>query len=87
MKDLKINKGNDMAKKIDKKILMQIRKTKSLAELEAFMQRFYEQAFKDGANADVDPNINYVAIKKGVKYECGCCGAELILDEREVEDE
>ena len=68
--------------KVDKKMLVRIRGM-SLKELEAFLNNFYKQAFTDGANADVDPNINYVAIKKGVKYECGCCGAELILDGEE----
>ena len=69
--------------KIDKKMLVKIRGM-SLKELEAFLNNFYKQAFTDGANADVDPNIKYVAIKKGVTYECGWCGAELTLEE-EVE--
>ena len=71
---------------IDRRTLANIRKM-SLNQLGTFLEEFYEQAFKDGANADVDPNINYVAIKKGVKYECGCCGAELILEESEIADE
>lgn len=64
---------------------MLIKGCKTDAKLIAFLEKFYEQAFQDGANADVDPNISYVAIKKGVKYECGCCGAELFLDEMEGE--
>ena len=71
---------------IDRRTLANIRKM-SLNQLGTFLEEFYEQAFKDGANADVDPNINYVAIKKGVKYECGCCVAELILEESEIADE
>lgn len=71
---------------IDKKIVTQLAKTKDPKVIEAFLERFYEMAFRDGANADVDPNITYLAIKRGVKYECGCCGAELILDDSEETD-
>ena len=63
-----------MKPKIDRRTLMLIKGCKTDAKLIAFLEKFYEQAFKDGANADVDPNISYVAIKKGVRYECGCCG-------------
>ena len=69
--------------KIDKEMLKQI-KAMPLHELQKFLIKFYNQAYFNGINADVDPNIKYVAIKKGVTYECGWCGAELTLEE-EVE--
>ena len=72
--------------KIDKKTIVMIREM-SIPQLQKFLENFYKQAFQDGANADVDPNIKYLAIKKGVKYECGCCGAELFLGEEDGENE
>lgn len=68
--------------KIDKEMLKQI-KAMPLHELQKFLIKFYNQAYFNGINADVDPNIKYVAIKKGVTYECGCCRAELMLGEEE----
>lgn len=75
-----------MKPKFDKRTFMMIKGIKSPERLFDFLQEIYKQGFEDGANADVDPPIHYMALKRGVKYECGCCGAELILDERE-EDE
>lgn len=40
----------------------------------------YRQGFEDGANADVDPNIKYIAVKDGTEYICGNCGAKLELE-------
>lgn len=50
------------------------------AEMRAFCERLYRQGFEDGANADVDPNIKYIAIKEGTEYICGNCKARLELD-------
>ena len=41
----------------------------------------YRRGFEDGANADVDPSIHYMALKKSVTYICENCGAELHLEE------
>ena len=73
-------------KKIDKRTLLMV-KAMPLGNLKDFLEKFYEEAFRDGANADVDPNIKYMVIKKGVKYECGCCGAELHFDQEEGESD
>ena len=67
--------------KIDKRVLMTLKGCKTNEKLEKFLQEFYKQAFEDGANADVDPDVNYIAIKKGTAYECGCCGAVLHLED------
>ena len=50
------------------------------AEMRAFCERLYRQGFEDGANADVDPNIKYIAVKDGTEYICGNCGAKLELE-------
>ncbi len=55
-------------------------KKASYAEMRAFCERLYRQGFEDGANADVDPNIKYIAIKEGTEYICGNCKARLELD-------
>ena len=73
-----------MAKpKFDKRTFLLIKGIKDPAKLFDFLHEVYKQGFEDGANADVDPSIHYMALKRGVKYECGCCGAELILDDEE----
>ena len=77
-----------MAKpKFDKRTFLLIKGMKDPAKLFAFLHEVYRQGFIDGANSDVDPSIHYMALKRGVKYECGNCGAELFLDDSEVEDE
>lgn len=74
-----------MAKpKFDKRTYMKIKGIKDPAEMFRFLDELYKIGFEDGANADVNPSIRYMALKKGVKYECGCCGAELFLED-EVE--
>ena len=70
-----------MKPKIDKRVLMTLKGCKTDEKLIAFLQAYYKQAFEDGANADVDPNVDYIAIKKGTAYECGCCGAVLHLED------
>ena len=65
---------------------MLIKGCKTDAKLIAFLQEFYKKAFEDGANANVDPNIDYIPIEKGVRYECGCCGAELHLEDMKEGD-
>lgn len=74
-----------MKPKFDKRTYMIIKGMKSPEKMFAFLQEIYKQGFVDGANADVDPSVHYMALKKGVRYECGCCGAELQLDESEEE--
>lgn len=49
--------------------------------MRAFCERLYRQGFEDGANADVDPTIKYIAVKDGTEYICGNCGAKLELEE------
>ena len=69
---------------------MMVKSIKTPEKLFEFLSEVYKRGFEDGANADVDPNIHYMAIKRGVRYECGNCGAQLFLDEQEeeaVEDE
>lgn len=76
-----------MAKpKFDKRTFMKIKGIKTPEEMFRFLDELYKIGFEDGANADVDPSIRYMALKRGVKYECGCCGAELILDDSEETD-
>ena len=76
-----------MAKpKFDKRTFMMIKGMKDPAKMFAFLHEVYRQGFIDGANSDVDPSIHYMALKRGVRYECGCCGAELILDDSEETD-
>ena len=65
---------------------MKIKGIKTPEEMFRFLDELYKIGFEDGANADVDPSIRYMALKRGVKYECGCCGAELILDDSEETD-
>ena len=75
-----------MKPKFDKRTFMKIKGCKKPEELYAFCQELYRRDFEDGANADVDPSIHYMALKRGVKYECGCCGAQLFLDDQEEEE-
>ena len=72
-----------MKPKFDKRTFLKIKGMKDLAKLFDFLQEIYRLGFEDGANADVDPSIHYMALKKGVTYICECCGAELILDSEE----
>lgn len=67
--------------KIDKKALMRLKACKNPAQLLAFLKSIYMSGYMDGIQADVDPNINYIAIEKGVVYECGNCNATLFLEE------
>lgn len=72
--------------KFDKRTFMKLRGMKSKEEAFAFCMEIYRRGFVDGANADVDPSVHYMALKKGVTYVCGNCGAELKLEE-DQEDE
>lgn len=75
-----------MAKpKFDKRTYMMIKGMRDPEKMFAFLHEIYKQGFEDGANADVDPSIHYMALKRGVTYICENCGAELILNDREVE--
>ena len=49
----------------------------------SFVSQVYRQGFIDGANADVDPNIHYIAINSGTEYICGHCGAVLQFENDE----
>ena len=71
--------------KFDKRTFKMITGCKDPAKLFGFLTEVYRRGFEDGANADVDPSIHYMALKKGVVYECGNCGAVLQLEE-EPED-
>ena len=73
----------NMKPKFDKRTFMRIKGCKSQEEMFSFLQEVYRRGFEDGANADVDPSIHYMALKKGVTYECGNCGAVLHLEEGE----
>ena len=76
-----------MKPKFDKATFMKIKGCKSPERLFDFLQEVYRRGFEDGANADVDPSIHYMALKRGVRYECGCCGATLFLDEQEGDED
>lgn len=58
-------------------------KQASYAKMLGFITSIYKQGFEDGANADVDPNIKYIAVKDGTEYICGNCGVKLELEEIE----
>ena len=66
---------------------MMVKSIKSPERLFEFLSEIYKRGFEDGANADVDPSIHYMALKKNVRYECGNCGATLHLDELEDANE
>ena len=70
-----------MKPKFDKRTFLKIKSIKDPAKLFDFLQEIYRLGFEDGANADVDPSIKYVAIKEGTEYICECCGARLELEE------
>lgn len=70
-----------MKPKFDKRTFLKIKGMKDPAKMFDFLQEIYRLGFEDGANADVDPSVHYMALKRGVTYVCECCGAELILDE------
>ena len=81
------NKVNELMKKkgvnkmlLDRNTFLKLKKA-GYAEMRAFCERLYRQGFEDGANADVDPNIKYIAVKDGTEYICGNCGAKLELEE------
>ena len=65
---------------LDRNTFLKLKKA-GYAEMRAFCERLYRQGFEDGANADVDPNIKYIAVKDGTEYICGNCGAKLELEE------
>ena len=66
---------------------MKIKGCKSPEQLFDFLQEVYKRGFEDGANADVDPSIHYMALKRGVTYVCENCGAKLFLDDEEEEED
>lgn len=68
-----------MKPKFDKRTYMLI-KGSSPDRMRAFLEEVYRLGFEDGANSDVDPDVDYIAIKKGVVYECEVCGATLLLE-------
>jgi len=70
-----------MKPKFDKRTFMKVKGIKSQEEMFRFLSEIYRLGFEDGANADVDPSIHYMALKRGVTYECGNCGAVLHLEE------
>lgn len=67
--------------KFDKRTFMKLKGMRSPQEAFAFCMEIYRRGYVDGINADVDPSIHYMALKTGVTYVCGNCGAELILEE------
>ena len=71
--------------KFDKRTFMRIKGMKSQEEMFRFLSEVYRLGFEDGANSETDPSIHYMALKKGVRYDCGNCGAELFLEELETE--
>ena len=54
---------------LDRNTFLKLKKA-GYAEMRAFCERLYRQGFEDGANADVDPNIKYIAVKDGTEYIC-----------------
>lgn len=76
-----------MKPKFDKATYMKIKGCKSPERLFDFLQEVYKRRFEDGANADVDPSIHYMALKRGVTYVCENCGAQLFLDGEEEAQE
>ena len=70
-----------MVPKFDQRTFMKLKGMKSKEEAFRFCMEIYRRGFEDGANADVDPSIHYMALKKGVTYICENCGAELHLEE------
>ena len=64
---------------LDRTTFLKLKKA-GYAEMRAFCERLYRRGFEDGANADVDPNIKYIAVKDGTEYICGNCGAKLELE-------
>ena len=75
-----------MKPKFDKRTYLRIKGCKTPEKMFEFLQEVYKRGFEDGANADVDPSIHYMALKRGVVYECGNCGARLFLDGEEEEE-
>lgn len=65
---------------LTKQVYRQLKQA-SYAEMLGFITQVYKQGFIDGANSDVDPDIHYIAIKKGTEYICGYCGAVLEFEE------
>ena len=47
---------------LDRNTFLKLKKA-GYAEMRAFCERLYRQGFEDGANADVDPTIKYIAVK------------------------
>lgn len=76
-----------MKPKFDKCTYMKIKGCKSPERMFEFLQEIYKRGFEDGANADVDPSIHYMALKRGVMYVCENCGAQLFLDGEEEAQE
>lgn len=74
-----------MKPRFDKRTFLKIKGIKSPERMFEFLQEIYRLGFEDGANADVDPSVHYMALKRGVVYECGNCGAVLHLDDGEEE--
>ena len=69
-----------MKPKFDKRTYMKI-KGSTPEKMFAVLEEIYRLGFEDGANADVDPDVDYIAIRKGVVYECEVCGATLLLED------
>lgn len=65
---------------LDRKTFLKLKKA-GYAEMRAFCEMLYRQGFEDGANADVDDSVKYIAIKEGTEYICENCGAILKIGE------
>ena len=76
-----------MKPKFDKRTFLRIKGCKTPEKMFDFLQEVYKRGFEDGANADVDPSIHYMALKRGVTYVCENCGAQLFLDDEEEAQE
>lgn len=73
-----------MEPKFDKRTYMKI-KGSTPEKMFTFLREIYKLGFIDGANSTVDTNVDYIAIKKGVVYECEACGATLHLEDLKEE--
>lgn len=71
---------------LDKRTYQKLKQA-SYVQMLAFITEIYKQGFEDGANADVDPNIKYIAVKEGTEYICGNCKARLEIGELSDPDE
>lgn len=70
-----------MAKpKFDKRTFMAVRGMNQ-EKMFAYLYEVYRMGYEDGKNDTEGKNIHFMALKRGVTYECGNCGAELFIEE------